>query len=228
MTKSFNTDDNIRLDNCWMNNKEENNQQMEKYALYYNDNAREENITGSFPNIAVDHINLRGRPGYGLSDDYLIDTYSSLRNNTESLTRDKCPIHLESRIFLANPKLKGQPGNIDRELDLLSGSDTRSSVSNSYSENKSGTNGGRGGRGGGSDGSSGSRSSYGPDGSLTQPSIHCNKSLMELQTHHFIPMLDNIKEVQNPNNIIMEQIRGGEDTRSYIHKLKFNKCNKNL
>lgn len=198
MANTFNTNNNINLDNCWMNSKDGNNEQIEKYSLYYNDNAKQENITGSLPNMATDHINLRGRPGYGLADDYLIDTYSSLRNNADTMTRDRCPVQLETRIFHANPLLKGQTGNINRELDLLSGSDTRSLPTRSNADE------------------------------TTSVPIRCNKSLMELELNRFVPMLDNIKQIQNPNNIIMEQIRGGEDTRSYVNKLKFNKCNKNL
>lgn len=197
MNNIYNTNANIKLDSCWLNNKDGNNQEIEKYALYYNDNAKEENVTGSLPSIATEHLNLRGRPGYGLSDDYLIDTYSSLRNNQDAMTRDRVPIQLSSRIFQANPKLTGQPGNIDRELDLLSGSDTRvmPTLSNA-------------------------------DKTTNMEHYPCNKSIMELQTNQFVPLLDNIKVVQNPENIIMSQTRGGEDTRSYVNKLKFNKCNK--
>lgn len=204
MNKMYNTNANINSDNCWLNNKDGNNQQIEKYALYYNDTAKEENATGSLPSIVTEHVNLRGRPGYGLSDDYLIDTYSSLRNNEEGFTRDRVPIQLTTRIFQANPKLTGQPGNIDRELDLLSGSDSRTLPI--LSEKMNGVF----------------------NGDTNVRPMRCNKSLMELQTNHFIPLLDNIKVVQNPENIIMPVVRGGEDTRSYINKLKFNRCNKNL
>lgn len=201
MDDTFNTNDNIKLDNCWMNSKEGNNKEIEQYTLYYNNNAKEKKQIGSLPSVATNHVNLRGRPGYGLADDYLIDTYSSLRNNKDIMTRDRCPIQLESRIFHANPLLKGQSGNIDRELDILSGSDSRS-IRNPTKSNADET---------------------------TELAMRCNnRTLMELQLNHFIPMLDNIREVQNPDNIIMEQIRGGEDTRSYAHKLKFNNCNKNL
>lgn len=198
MSSLYYINDNIKDDNCWMNAKDGNNNQIEKYSLYYNDSAKEEKQTGSLPAIVTDHINLRGRPGYGLTDDYLVDTYSMLRNNQDSLTRDRCPIQLETRIFQAAPKLRGQGGNIDRELDVLSGSDSRTLP---YGNN------------------------------LTKDitiKAECNKSLMEVSTNNFIPLLDNIKAVQNPDNIIMTQVRGGEDTRSYVNKVKFNRCNKNL
>lgn len=197
MSRVYNANERIKADECWNNSKDNNNQDIEQYALYYNDNAKVEKETGTFPAVATDHINLRGRPGYGVSDDYLIDTYSSLRNNKEALTRDRCPVQLLTRVFHSNPKMKEQNGNIDRELDLLSGSDTRSLTLSRADET---TN--------------------------TQP-FRCNKAIMELQTNAFLPMLDSIKEVQNPDNIIMPQIRGGEDTRSYLHKVKFNRCNKN-
>lgn len=193
MSSLYYINDNIKDDNCWMNAKDGNNNQIEKYSLYYNDSAKEEKQTGSLPSIVTEHINLRGRPGYGLTDDYLVDTYSMLRNNQDSLTRDRCPIQLETRIFQAAPKLRGQSGNIDRELDMLSGSDSRL-----LPEKKEGEQ------------------------------SNCNKSLMEVSTNNFMPLLDNIKAVQNPDNIIMPHIRGGEDTRSYVNKVKFNRCNKNL
>ena len=37
------------------------------------------------------------------------------------------------------------------------------------------------------------------------------------------PLLDFIKEVQNPDHIVPVWVNGGEDTRSYINRLNFNK-----
>ena len=51
---------------------------------------------------------------------------------------------------------------------------------------------------------------------------------MELSTNKFIPLLDCVKEVQNPEHIIPSWTRGGEDTRSYINKVKFSKCSTNM
>lgn len=197
MNRIYNTNDNIKLDTCWANSKDMNNKQIENYTIYYNDTVREEHPFGTLPTFANDHVNLRGRPGYGLTEDYLVDTYSTLRNNVDGSTRDRCPVQLVTRMFKGNPKLRGQSGNINRELDLLSGSDTRTTPVLSNAD----------------------------ETMNTQP-FRCNKSIMEMEFSNFMPLLDNVLQVQNPNNIIMPTIRGGEDTRSYENKLKFNKCNK--
>ena len=197
MTDIYNANVAVSSDSCWKQAKDTHNMQMEKYALYYNDTAKEKKNIGSLPTFSIDHINLRGRPGYGLADDYLVDTYSSLRNNPNAMTRDRCPIQLETRMFSGGPKLTGQPGNINKELDLLSGSDTR-------------------------------LQSLGPSSENIDLVPRCNKSIMELSMNKFMPMLDCIKEVQNPDNIIPTWTRGGEDTRSYVNKVKFSKCNTNM
>lgn len=182
----YNTTTTLNNDNCWLNAKDNVNNELEKYALYNNDSAKENKPFGSLPTFSIDHINLRGRPGYGLADDYLVDVYSQLRNDEGSMTRDRCPAQLNTRIFKGGPRLRGQTGNIHRELDILSGSDTR-----------------------------------------MLPAASCsNKALMENSTYKFPPLLDYIKEVQNPNNIILEGPRGGDDTRSYLNKVKYNRWNK--
>lgn len=182
----YNADANLSSDVCWKNAKDTNNNNIEKYALYFNDTARENKPYGSLPTFVLDHVNLRGRPGYGLSDDYLVDNYSTLRNNPDAMTRDRCPIQLHTRVFVGGPKLKGckqtKDTDIQNELDILSGSDTRNM------------------------------------------GYKCNKSIMEENLNNMIPLLDCIKEVQNPNNIIPSWTRGGEDTRSYLHKIKYSKC----
>lgn len=189
MSDIYNANVAVNSDECWKQAKDTHNMQIEKYALYYNDNAKEKKNTGSLPSFTNEHINLRGRPGYGVADDYLVDIYSSLRNNPNSMTRDRCPIQLETRMFRGGPKLTGQQGNINKELDILSGSDTRF---------------------------------------IKSDTTKCNKSLMELSTNKFIPLLDCVKEVQNPEHIIPSWTRGGEDTRSYINKVKFSKCSTNM
>ena len=68
-----------------------------------------------FPTFAYDHVNLRGRVGYGVSDDCLVDNYSELRTDPRVLTRDRCPIQLFSRIFQGCPRLK--PGVSDPDLE---------------------------------------------------------------------------------------------------------------
>jgi len=54
----------------------------------------------------------------------------------------------------------------------------------------------------------------------------CNEKIMEKQTYHPIPMLDCVAEIQNPEHIVPQWIRGGEDTRNYINRKRFlEKCN---
>ena len=196
MSSLYDANAHLNSDTCWMNAKDTYNDNLGKYALYYNDTAKENKPTGSLPNMAIDHVNLRGRPGYGLSDDYLIDTYSSLRNNQDAMTRDRCPIQLITRTFAGGPQLRGNGGDIQKELDVLSGSDTRNMPALSNA-----------------------------DENVSQP-YRCNKSIMEVTTNEFMPMLDCIKEAQKPEHIVYDWIRGGEDTRSYKNKAKFNRCNR--
>lgn len=184
MTSLYNANIQLNSDSCWMNAKDNNNGQMEKYNLYFNDNARKNNEYGSFPSVSYEHVNLHGRTGYGLSDDYLIDIYSSLVNNPGSMTRDRCPIQLSTRIFAGGPKISGISRDIDTELDIISGSD-----------------------------------------SIELNKDVCNKQIMEKTTYKFTPLLDCIKEVQNHRHIVPEWTRGGEDTRSYVNKQKYNRCN---
>ena len=51
---------------------------------------------------------------------------------------------------------------------------------------------------------------------------------MEVQLKHPIPLVDCMKDIQNPDNIVPIWVNGGEDTRSYINRMNFNKdfCNK--
>jgi len=196
---TYNADVRLNSDECWMNAKDNNNNQLEKYSLYYNDNAKVDKEIGSLPDIAYDHVNLHGRPGYGLADDYLIDTYSALRNNQSAMTRDRCPIQLITRTFTGGPQLRGKNGDINKELDVLSGSDTRTMPVFTNTDEVI--------------------------GSSETNGFKCNKRLMEYTTNNFMPILDCVKEVQNPDNIVQSWIRGGEDTRSYINKVKFSKCN---
>jgi hypothetical protein len=185
----------VNSDECWKQAKDTHNMQIEKYALYYNDTAKENKNIGSLPSFSIDHINLRGRPGYGLSDDYLIDTYSSLRIDPNTMTRDRCNIQLETRMFAGGPRLTGQQGNINKELDILSGSNSKYVTTNNGNIN------------------------------LNQK---CSKTIMEESMNNFIPLIDFVKEVQNPDNIIPSWTRGGDDTRSYVNKVKFSKCNNNI
>jgi hypothetical protein len=184
-------DASLHSDSCWLNAKDNYNHSIENYALYDNYATKEKTATGSFPSVSTNHINLRGRSGYGLTDDYLVDVYSSLRNDDGMMTRDKCPIQLYTRIFAGGPRLRGQPGDIDRELDMLSGSDTRTIPAITGTTNK--------------------------------PPLCSNKTLMEVPTYQFVPMLDYIKEVQNPDNIVPTWTWGGDSSRSYLNKVRYSK-----
>lgn len=179
----YNKDTNISSDTCWKNAKDTNNTDISNYTLYDKfSEYKSDSKMGSLPEISLEHPNLRGRPGYGLSDQHLIDNYSALRNDPKSLTHDKCNTQLFSRVFQAPPLLKGAEGDIEKELDLLSGSDTN--------PNK------------------------------------CKKTIMEKNQRIGYPLLEFIKEVQKPENIVPVWTNGGEDTRSYKNRAEFNKrCN---
>jgi hypothetical protein len=182
----YNTDVSLNSDICWTNAKENFNNQIEKYTLYSNDQFKEVKSSGSLPSVFAEHANLRGRTGFGLTDDYLVDVYSSLRNDEGMMTRDRCPIQLYTRTFKGGPRLRGQVGDINKELDVLSGSDTRMlPISSGLA-------------------------------------VLCsNKTLMEATTNKLPPLQEHIKEVQNADHIVSAWTRGGEDTRSYLSKIKY-------
>lgn len=183
-------DSSLNSDSCWLNAKDNHNNLIEKYALFDNYARKEMKPSGSFPAASAEHVNLRGRSGYGVSDDFLIDVYSSLRNDENAMTRDRCPVQLYSRIFTAGPQLRGQPGDIDKELDFLSGSDTRTIPTIT--------------------------------GTTTAP-VCSNKTIMEKPIYKFVPLMDYVKEVQNPDNIITNWKWGGESSRSYLSKLQYSR-----
>lgn len=189
----YNTNVNISSDSCWKNAKDLKNNEIEEYLLYNNNTAQDKEPYGSLPQISYTDVNLRGRPGYGVADGYLIDVYSMLRNNPQSITKDRCHIQLIERNFQANPKLNGIKGDINKELDFLSGSDTRNTPLKSNAEK-------------------------------INQQILCNKALMEENMSHHIPLVDSMKDIQDPEHIIPLWSRGGEDTRSYENKIKYNKC----
>ena len=184
---------NIYLDKCWKNSKDNYNDNIENYNTYYNNTSEVKKTTGTLPEIANEHINLRGRPGYGLSDAYLIDIYSSLRNNPDSYTHDKCHIQLFERIFKGGPILKGASGDIHKELDVLSGSDSRLLPA------------------------IGSKRGINNFGTCNKSEI------MEKQMNNIMPLIDTMKDLQDADNIVPVWTRGGEDSRSYINKVNYSK-----
>jgi len=44
----------------------------------------------------------------------------------------------------------------------------------------------------------------------------CKKTIMEQQTYNFDPLLNCVKEVQNPEHVVEKWTRGGTDTRNYM------------
>lgn len=178
----YNMDTNIASDTCWKNSRENNNQEIYDYSIYNEYavfNSKDDKTICSLPELALEHPNLRGRCGYGLVDNNLVDNYSALRNDPKSLTHDKCGIQLYERVFQAPPLLKGAEGDLEKELDLLSGNDTN--------QNK------------------------------------CKKNIMEQELRIGYPLIDCLKDLQNPDNIVPSWENGGEDTRSYKNRAEFNK-----
>lgn len=183
----FESQNNLCADTCWADFKNHGNEKIMNYQTYekYSQLIPCENPNVRLPSFMLDHPNLRGRAGYGIAESCLIDDYNKLVKNDELMTRDKCKIQLFSRIFTGVPQLKGCSGDIAKELDILSGTDTSSSIGSTYTP--------------------------------------CKKSLMELQIKHPIPLVDCMKDIQNPDNIVPMWVNGGEDTRSYINRINFNK-----
>ena len=178
----FDASTSICSDDCWKTSKELHNSKISEYNLLPNNFVDCENPNVRMTDSYLQHPNLRGRPGYGFADDCLIDNDSMLRNNPETLTRDRCRIQLNNRIFTSGPNLRCGATNIGEELNLIGGTDTNP--------------------------------------------FQCKKQIMEKEMNNFMPLLDFVKEVQDPKNIVPVWTNGGEDTRSYIHRAEFNKkCN---
>lgn len=176
----FDSHNSLCSDSCWSDYKNHGNEKIMNYKTFEQSTQLIpcESTNARVPEFMYDHPNLRGRPGYGLTDPCLIDTYNQLIKNDDLMTRDRCRIQLSSRIFTGVPQLKGCQGDINKELDIMAGTDTTSSV--------------------------------------------CRKTLMERQIRMPIPLVDCMKDIQNPDNIVPIWVNGGEDTRSYINRVNFN------
>ena len=94
---TFDGSTNICNDGCWKVAKELHNKKIEGYNIYPNNPVDCTSPHVRMTDMYLNHTNLRGRPGYGLADDCLIDNYSSLRNDPSMLTHDKCKIQLFNR-----------------------------------------------------------------------------------------------------------------------------------
>ena len=189
MATYFDKQNNICSDSCWEQAKTFGNNKINSYVTFDTQLVDCKSHEVRMPDFIYDHVNLRGRPGYGLADSCLIDDYSKIVNNVDGVTRDRCRLQLFRRLFNACPLFKGQSGDIDAELDLLSGTDSGSmgNIGNVYGCSK--------------------------------------KGIMEQQIKHPIPLVDCLKDIQNPDHIVPIWTHGGEDTRSYINRLNFNKNN---
>lgn len=177
--KIFNTQNSVCSDACWKKSKDLYNDEIGNYYTYNNNF-----VDCKSPNVRMDdfylnHENLRGRPGFGLVESCLVDEYNNLVNNNELMTHDRCKTQIFERLFTACPSIKSSLGDIDKELDVMSGSDTNP--------------------------------------------FKCKKSIMELPTYQFIPLIDCVKEVQNHEHIVPPWINGGENTRDFINRQNFNK-----
>lgn len=125
----FNRQNSINSESCNKLSKDLYNNHINDYYLYNNnfEKCNESNL--SMPDFYMDHVNLRGRPGFGLSEPCTIDNYSKLVKNEDLLLKDKCRNQLLERIFASNPYFKiniNQMPNTDlsKELDIKSGTDT--------------------------------------------------------------------------------------------------------
>lgn len=182
MDDLFNISKHIRTDNCAEEAKDIQNEGMFGYKTYGFHPVECDGQHARFPDFSYQHVNLRGRTGYGLADDCVIDKYSELRNDPKQLSRDRCRVQLFSRIFQGCPNLRGGIVNPDDEMPIIQGSGTRDF-----------------------------------DGYL----FSCKKSITELQTYNPIPLLDCVKEVQNPDNCVEPWVHGGDPTRDYIRRQEF-------
>lgn len=52
----------------------------------------------------------------------------------------------------------------------------------------------------------------------------CKKTIMEQPTYHPTPLLDCMKDIQDPEHIVEPWVRGGDDTRSYVRRQEFMKA----
>lgn len=175
----FNTNNSVHSDECWKLSKDAYNDSINKYYIYPTNDTKCEPPKVRMPDFYLDHDNLRGRPGYGLVDPCTIDEYNKLVNNDQIMTHDKCKNQIFERLFQSCPMIKGSQGDINKELDIISGTNT--------------------------------------------DPFNSKKTIMELQINKPAPLLDFMKEIQNPDHIVPTWVNGGEDTRSYINRLNFNK-----
>lgn len=169
-------------DDCAKEARDLQNEGIHGYSVYQHLPVECDGVRARFPEFAYNHINLRGRAGFGVAEGCIVDNYSALRNDPNQLTRDRCRTQLFTRMFQACPNLKPGVSDPDQEMPILQGT-----------------------------------------GSSTLEGVQypCKKTLMELQTKQFMPMIECVKEVQKSDHIVEPWIRGGEDTRSFVKRQEF-------
>jgi hypothetical protein len=169
-------------DDCAKEAKDNQNDGMFGYRVYNYLPVPCEDPDARMPGFAYDHVNLRGRIGYGLADDCLVDRYSALRNDPAQMTRDRCHIQLFTRIFQGCPNLKPGVGNPDLELPITQGLSSTT---------------------------------------LEGVQYPCKKTIMEQEYAHRVPLIDCMKDVQNPDNLVESWVRGGDPTRDFVRRQEF-------
>jgi len=180
--RTFNSTKNVCSDDCAQEARDIRNEGIFGYETYQYLPVECDGEHARFPGFAYDHVNLRGRIGYGAAEGCVVDKYSQLFTDPKVLTRDRCRIQLFSRIFQGCPNLRGGVVNPDDEMPILQGTGTRDL-----------------------------------DGYL----FMCKKSITELETYHPTPMLDCVKQVQDPKHCVESWVRGGDPTRDFIRRQEF-------
>lgn len=169
-------------DDCAKEARDKQNEEISGYNLYTYHPVACEDPKARFPTFAYDHVNLRGRVGFGVADDCVVDRFSGLRTDPAVLTRDRCRIQLFSRIFQGCPNLKPGVADAGQELAMQGGQSSTLLEGIQYP---------------------------------------CKRAIMEQSTAKFIPLLDCVKTVQDPDHIVEPWVRGGDATRDFVRRQEF-------
>jgi hypothetical protein len=108
-------------DDCAKEARDLQNENAHGYRLYQHLPVDCDGKNARFPTFTYDHVNLRGRAGFGQAEGCVVDNFSALRNDPEQLTRDRCKVQLFSRIFQGGPNLKPGVANPDVEMPIKQG-----------------------------------------------------------------------------------------------------------
>lgn len=126
MTSVFLNSRRVCSDDCAKEAKDLQNEGMFGYETFQYLPVECDGKQARFPGFAYDHVNLRGRTGYGVAEGCVVDNYSVLRNDPAQLTRDRCRTQLFSRIFAGCPNLKPGVADPDAEMPILQGTSSDS------------------------------------------------------------------------------------------------------